>query len=303
MSPLAVHIADGALDWPVLAAGFLGAALLALPGLVRVREEEIPRLALMTAAFFVTSTVSPPLPLHTSVHLLLNGLLGVMLGIRAGLAILVGLLFQYAFLGHGGIGTLGVNTCVLTIPALATAGLFRLLDRPAVSESPVGRGALVFASAFLMFGSLAVTAQAIAERLAGRALGDTLQSLWVLRPIGLIVLAGVSGLLAVSERRWEDRPGFPLGCLLGITSVLMTVALLAAVLVVGMPGVDDGPIMAIVLAHLPVAAVEGIVLGSVVAFLTQVRPDLLGRRGSRPAQREQLVKADLPLAESDAHDR
>jgi cobalt/nickel transport system permease protein len=303
MAPLAVHIADGALDWPVLAAGFLGAALLALPGLFRVREEEIPRLALMTAAFFVTSTVSPPLPLHTSVHLLLNGLLGVMLGIRAGLAILVGLVFQYAFLGHGGLGTLGVNTCVLTIPALATAGLFRLLDRPAVSESGFGRGALVFASAFLMFGSLAATAQAILDRIAGRTLADTIQALWVGRPIGLIGLVVVSALVAVAERRWEDRPGFPLGCLLGIVSVLMTVALLAAVLLLGMPGVDEGPVMAIVLAHLPVAAVEGIVLGSVVAFLSQVRPDLLGRRASRPAQREQLVKGDLPLAETDAHDR
>src|SRR4029078_12056443 len=134
--------------------------------------------ALMTAAFFVTSTVSPPLPLHTSVHLLLNGLLGVMLGIRAGLAILVGLLFQYAFLGHGGLGTLGVNTYVLTIPALATAGLFRLLDRPAVVASPLCRGAMVFASAVLMFGSLAVTAQAIWERFAGRTLSDTVQTLW-----------------------------------------------------------------------------------------------------------------------------
>jgi cobalt/nickel transport system permease protein len=303
MSPLAVHIADGALDWPVLAAGFLGAAVLALPGLIRVREEEIPRLALLTAAFFVTSTISPPLPLHTSVHLLLNGLLGVMLGIRAGLAILVGLVFQYAFLGHGGLGTLGVNTCVLTIPALATAGLFRLLDRRAISESRAGRGALVFASAFLMLGSLAVTTQAISERSAGRTLADTIPTLWVGRPIGLAVLTGASALLAVCERRWEDRPGFPLGCLLGIVSVLMTVALLAAVLLLGMPGVDDGPIMAIVLAHLPVAAVEGIVLGSVVAFLTQVRPDLLGRHRSGPAQGKQFVKADLPLTEADAHDR
>jgi len=303
MPPLAVHIADGALDWPVLLAGFLGAALFALPGLFRVREEEIPRLALMTAAFFVTSTVSPPLPLHTSVHLLLNGLLGVMLGIRAGLAILVGLLFQYAFLGHGGLGTLGVNACVLTIPALATTGLFRLLDRPAVSNSPVGRGALVFASAFLMFGSLAVTVQAIAERFGGRPLADTIHTLWIARPIGLVALVGVSVLAAVCERRWEDRPGFPLGCLLGIVSVLMTVALLAAVLLLGMPGVDDGPVLAIVLAHLPVAAVEGVVLGSVVAFLTQVRPDLLGRRASCAAQREQFLKPDLPLAEADAHDR
>ena len=129
-----------------------------------------------------------------------------------------------------------------------------------------------------------------------------MQALWVGRPIGLAALLIVSAIAAICERRWEDRPGFPLGCLLGIFSVLMTVALLAAVLLLGMPGVDDGPVMAIVLAHLPVAAVEGIVLGSVVAFLTQVRPDLLGR-ASRPGQREQLVKADLPLAEADTHDR
>src|SRR5437588_7923516 len=107
MAPLAVHIADGVLGGPWVVGGFAGAAVLAAPGLVRVREEEIPRLALMTAAFFVASSIHVPLP-PTSVHLLLNGLVGLVLGPRAGLAVFVGLLFQWAFLGHGGLSTVGI---------------------------------------------------------------------------------------------------------------------------------------------------------------------------------------------------
>src|SRR5206468_4630602 len=116
--------------------------------------------------------------------------------------------------------------CVLTIPALATAGLFRLLDRGAISRLPFGRGALVFASALLMFGSLAVTAQAILERVSGRAVADIVGALWIARPVGFGAIVLLSAAAAVWERRWEDRPAFALGCLLGICSVLMTVSLL-----------------------------------------------------------------------------
>ena len=120
MTPLAVHIADGVLGGPWVVGGFAGAAVLSAPGLVRVREEEVPRLALMTAAFFVASSIHVPLP-PTSVHLLLNGLVGVVLGRRAPLAILVGVGLQAVLLGHGGFTTVGVNTCVITLPALVTA--------------------------------------------------------------------------------------------------------------------------------------------------------------------------------------
>ncbi len=51
--PFAVHISDGVLAAPWLLSGFGGAALLALIGAWRIREEEIPRIALLTAAFFV----------------------------------------------------------------------------------------------------------------------------------------------------------------------------------------------------------------------------------------------------------
>ena len=49
----AVHISDGMLSWPWLLAGFALAGALALLSAYRVRDEEIPRIALLSAAFFV----------------------------------------------------------------------------------------------------------------------------------------------------------------------------------------------------------------------------------------------------------
>ena len=91
-----------------------------------VRDEEIPRIALMTAAFFVASLIHVPIG-PTSVHLLLNGLLGVIVGRRAPLAVLLGLTLQAVLFGHGGFTTIGVNTCVMALPALGAAWLFGTL--------------------------------------------------------------------------------------------------------------------------------------------------------------------------------
>src|SRR5665213_3688535 len=118
--PFAVHISDGVLTWPWLAGGFVLAGLLVAAAMVRVRDEEIPRIALMTAAFFVASLIHVPIG-PTSVHLLLNGLLGVIVGRRAPLAVLLGLTLQAVLFGHGGFTTIGVNTCVMALPALGAA--------------------------------------------------------------------------------------------------------------------------------------------------------------------------------------
>src|SRR5438132_11685586 len=119
----AVHISDGVLAGPWLAGGFVVAALLAVLGAWRIRDEEIPQVALLTAAFFVASLIHVRVG-PTSVHLLLNGLVGVVLGWRAGLAIPVGLFLQAALLGHGGMTTIGVNSCVMVLPALLASYLF-----------------------------------------------------------------------------------------------------------------------------------------------------------------------------------
>ena len=97
-----------------------------------------------TAAFFVASSIHVPIgPVRG--HLLLNGLLGVVLGRRAGLAILIGLVMQAALIGHGGYTTVGVTCCVMTLPALAArwgfVGLRRLLGSgpKQTGVGPIGR--------------------------------------------------------------------------------------------------------------------------------------------------------------------
>src|SRR5205807_2829664 len=128
LPPWAVHIADNVLTAEWWAGGWVVAAVLAALGAWRIRDEEIPRVALLTAAFFVASSfhvrVGP-----TSVHLLLNGLVGVILGPRACLAIPIGLVLQYVLVQHGGFYTLGINSCVMTLPALLAWLLFALLRR------------------------------------------------------------------------------------------------------------------------------------------------------------------------------
>src|SRR5260221_6411800 len=129
----AVHISSGVVNWPWIAAGFFWLGLLFFPGIGGVffrgahpAEEEIPRVALLTAAFFVSGLIHIRIG-PTSVHLLFNGLLGVMLGRRAILAVAVGVVLQAFLLGHGDVSTIGVNACVMILPALAAAVVYPLL--------------------------------------------------------------------------------------------------------------------------------------------------------------------------------
>src|SRR5207302_5573020 len=109
-----------------------------------------PRIALLTAAFFVASSMHIPVP-PASVHLLLNGLVGVILGWRAPLAIAVGLLLQALLLGHGGFLAVGVNTCVVTVPALVAWALFRGVNRIPGLQQPIVRALLVGSAVALWF--------------------------------------------------------------------------------------------------------------------------------------------------------
>src|SRR5216684_4154728 len=126
---LAVHISDGVLTWPWWSGGFALAIGLAVLGAWRIRDEEIPQVAVLTAAFFVASLIHVPLGPITSAHLLLNGLMGMVLGTRVALAIPVGLFLQAALIGHGGFLTLGVNSCIMVLPALLAWQMFAVFAR------------------------------------------------------------------------------------------------------------------------------------------------------------------------------
>ncbi|MGB4087085.1 energy-coupling factor ABC transporter permease, partial [Methanothrix sp.] len=74
-----VHISDGILSPAMLAAGFLFTIILLILSLRGMVMEEIPKISLITAALFVASLVHFPVG-PTSVHLIMNGLAGILLG-------------------------------------------------------------------------------------------------------------------------------------------------------------------------------------------------------------------------------
>ena len=152
------HIPDGIVSGPVLLAGALVSAGGLALGLRRLTPERIPRVAVLSATFFVASLVHFPVG-PTSVHLLLGGLAGVVLGWAAYPAILVGLLLQAVLFGFGGLVVLGVNAMNIALPAvlLGLAGR-RLLARPALAGAVAGGGA-VAGTAFLVALTLALSGQ------------------------------------------------------------------------------------------------------------------------------------------------
>jgi cobalt/nickel transport system permease protein len=134
------HIPDGVLSAPVLVTGAIASGALLALALRRLAFEQIPQAAVLSAAFFVCSLISIPLG-PASVHLLLNGLMGLLLGWTAVPAVLIALVLQAAFFGHGGILALGVNTLNLALPALACALALRPLLTPARPAFWVGAAA------------------------------------------------------------------------------------------------------------------------------------------------------------------
>jgi len=120
-----VHISEGILPSPVWAGSY--AIALGVTGLAlrRFDERRIPQVAVMTSIFFVASSIPVPIP-GPSCHLLLNGLVGVVLGWSAVPAILLALLLQYLLLGEGGLSSLGANTLTMAGGAVAAYYTFRI---------------------------------------------------------------------------------------------------------------------------------------------------------------------------------
>lgn len=117
------HLVDGVLSTPVIIAGAAIAVAGISIGLRRIDGDRLPYCGLMSAGFYVASLVHVSVG-PSNVHLILNGLLGVVLGWAAFPAIFVALLLQALFFGHGGITVLGINTVIMGAPAVACHYLF-----------------------------------------------------------------------------------------------------------------------------------------------------------------------------------
>jgi cobalt/nickel transport system permease protein len=197
-----MHISEGVLSAPVLIAGAAVAVAGVSVGLRRMDNENIPKVAVLSSAFFVASLIHVPLG-PASVHLVLNGISGILLGWLSFPSIFVALTLQAILFQFGGITTLGVNTVVMALPGVICYYLFRGYVRRE-------NGFLSYASAFSC-GALSVFLSCIFVAVA----------------------------------------------LISTEKSFMTVAKL------------------IVVAHLPVMAIEGVMTLFCILFLKKVRPELL----------------------------
>lgn len=199
------HIPDGVLSLPVILAGAAAAVGGLALGLRAVGERDIPKTAILASVFFVASLVAVPVG-PSSVHLLLGGLMGLVLGLGTFPAVFVGLVLQAVLFGFGGLTTLGVDTLNMALPGVVAAQLARPL-------------------------------------LAG---AGPLKAGWIAAAVAALSVAGTAG------------------------GVMLALALSSSAYV---------PALKVVaLTYLPLAAAEAIITGFIVAFLLQVKPEVLAFR-------------------------
>jgi len=154
-----MHISEGVLSAPVLISGGALTAAGTIIGLKKLDLDRIMGVSMLTATFFVASLIHVPIG-PASIHLVLNGLLGIMLGWACFPAILIGLLMQAVFFQYGGLMVLGVNTVNMALPALLCFYLVRpLLKKPGsrLLAGFIGGAVTILMSAVCMALSLAFT--------------------------------------------------------------------------------------------------------------------------------------------------
>lgn len=200
-----MHLADGVLSMPVVGVTYAAAGALTLYSAWGIKEEEVPKVSLMSGGFFALSLLSIPVG-PSSVHPMLAGLMGVVLGRRATLAFLVALLLQAILFQHGGLTTLGANTLLLAIPALLAYGLFYRMENKSVFFRGVLAGVLGVAGTVIFLILLLL--------LTDPRFGEGLLSVINILVLGHVPLAVVEGLVTGFALRllYNVRPA-----LLGIT--------------------------------------------------------------------------------------
>lgn len=127
-----MHLPDGLLPPSFIIPGYAvasGSLWYSLRQIHRGPEPttQIPKASLLAAAFFVLSLLHIPVP-PTSIHLVMNGLMGIVLGYYALPAIAIALFFQAVFFAHGGLSTLGLNFVIMGLPALLAYQAFQRLQ-------------------------------------------------------------------------------------------------------------------------------------------------------------------------------
>ncbi len=171
-----MHISEGVLSAPVLIGGAVLAAGGLAKGLKSVSADDIPKAAVMAAAFFVASLIHVNIG-PASTHLVLGGLIGLFLGWAAFPVIFAGLLLQGILFQFGGLTVLGVNTFNIAFPAVCLSLILRKAitgkNKTASSVAAfVCGGGSILLSSFLVALSLYLTGQEFKVAALGILLGN-----------------------------------------------------------------------------------------------------------------------------------
>ncbi len=154
-----MHIVDGALSNAVVIGGGIAAAGGIAMGRRSLDIDRLPTAGVLSASFFVASLIHVPIG-PSSVHLILNGLAGLLLGWAAFPALFVGLLLQAVFFGFGGLTVLGINTLNIALPAVLAWLVFgRLIGRGTPGQGALWGG---LGGGFAIAGTTAMVALSLA---------------------------------------------------------------------------------------------------------------------------------------------
>lgn len=161
-----MHLSEGVLSPAVLGGGAALTAVGTAIGLKKMDYEAIPRVGIMSAAFFVASLIHVPVG-PVGLHLVLNGLMGLLLGWLAVPAILIALFLQALLFQFGGLTVLGVNTVIMAAPAVFCfyfyRGLLRRSGRTASVAAFACGATAILLSGVLVAAALIFTGQAFLE--------------------------------------------------------------------------------------------------------------------------------------------
>jgi cobalt/nickel transport system permease protein len=131
-----MHISEGVIAAPLLLAGAGITATCTVIGLKKLDYDRMAKVGILASVFFVASLITVPIG-PSSAHLMLNGIVGLLLGWAAFPAILVGLILQAMFFQYGGITVLGVNTLNIAGPAVLCSLIFNGMIRRHPKLTPV----------------------------------------------------------------------------------------------------------------------------------------------------------------------
>jgi cobalt/nickel transport system permease protein len=189
-----MHIPDGVLScspggMTALAIGLGAAAGGTILGLRKIDADRVPQVAVVSAALFVASSIHVPVGVQ-SVHLLLAGLAGLILGWAVFPATLIALVLQFVLFGHGGLTSLGVNTVVLALPGVVCYYLFRRGIRGRYETAALASGAAA--------GAVAVLLAAVLAAAALLAAGESFRAVASLAVLANVPVAVVEGLVTAS---------------------------------------------------------------------------------------------------------